>query len=61
MSRKVFQRKEYSIYRAGDGFIIHNTNGEFVKHHTHIRSFKKAKSIVDLCIRKIYKLIYAGA
>ena len=52
MSRKIFQRKEYSIYRAGDGFIIHNTNGEFVKHHTHIRSFKKAKSIVDLCIRK---------
>lgn len=52
MSRKVFQRKEYSIYRAGDGFIIHNTNGEFVKRHTHIRSFKKAKSIVDLCIRK---------
>ena len=52
MSRKVFQRKEYTIYRAGDGFIIHNTNGEFVKHHTHIRSFKKAKSIVDLCIRR---------
>ena len=52
MSWKVFQRKEYSIYRAGDGFIIHNSNGEFEKHHTHIRSFKKAKSIVDLCIRK---------
>lgn len=52
MSRKVFQRKEYSIYRAGDGFIIHNTNGEFEKHHTHIRSFKKAKSLIDLAVRK---------
>jgi hypothetical protein len=52
MSRKIFQRKEYSIYQVGDGYIVHNTNGEFTKHHTHIRSFKKAKSIIDLAVRK---------
>lgn len=51
-ARKIFQRKEYSIYKAKDGHIIHNTNGDFKKHHTHVRSFNKAKSIVDLCIRK---------
>ena len=51
-AKKIFQRKEYSIYRVKDGFIIHNTNGDFKKHHTHVRSFNKAKSIVDLCIRK---------
>ncbi len=52
MSRKIFQRKEYSIYRCSDGFVVHNTNKKFENGHTHIRSFKKAKSIVDLCIRK---------
>ena len=51
-AKKIFQRKEYSIYKAKDGYIIHNTNGDFRKHHTHVRSFNKAKSIVDLCIRK---------
>ena len=51
-AKKVFQRKEYSIYRASDGFIVHNTNLQFKGHHTHVRSFHKAKSLVDLCIRK---------
>ena len=51
-AKKIFQRKEYSIYRVKDGFIIHNTNLPFKGHHTHIRSFHKAKSLVDLCIRK---------
>ena len=51
-AKKIFQRKEYSIYKAKDGYIIHNTNGNFKNHHTHVRSFNKAKSIVDLCIRK---------
>mgnify|MGYP000431202029 CR=1 FL=1 len=52
MSRKIFQRKEYSIYRCSDGFVVHNTNKKFENGHTHIRSFKKAKSIIDLAVRK---------
>lgn len=51
-ARKIFQRKEYSIYKVGDGYIVHNTNKEFRIGHTHVRSFSKAKSIVDLCVRK---------
>lgn len=51
-AKKIFQRKEYSIYKASDGYIVHNTNKEFRIGHTHVRSFKKAKSIVDLAIRK---------
>ena len=43
-AKKIFQRKEYSIYRASDGFIIHNTNLPFKDHHTHIRDFHKDKS-----------------
>lgn len=51
-ARRIFQRKEYSIYKVSDGYIVHNTNKEFRIGHTHVRSFKKAKSIVDLCVRK---------
>lgn len=51
-ARKVFTRKEFSIYRVRDGYIVHNTNKPFEKGHTHIHSFNKAKSLVDLCIRK---------
>lgn len=51
-SRKVFQRKEYSIYAVHDGFIVHNTNKPFKLGHTHVKSFYKAKSFVDLCIRR---------
>ena len=51
-AKKIFQRKEYSIYKASDGYIVHNTNKEFRIGHTHVRSFNKAKSIVDLCVRK---------
>ena len=51
-ARKIFQHKEYSIYKVSDGYIVHNTNKEFRIGHTHVRSFSKAKSIVDLCVRK---------
>lgn len=51
-ARRIFQRKEYSIYKVSDGYIVHNTNKEFRIGHTHVRSFNKAKSIVDLCVRK---------
>lgn len=51
-ARRIFQRKEYSIYKVKRGYIVHNTNKEFRIGHTHVRSFNKAKSIVDLAIRK---------
>lgn len=50
--RKIYTRKEYSIYSVSDGFIIHNTKKRFDKGHTHVRSYHKAKSIIDLAIRK---------
>ena len=52
MSRKVFQRKEYSIYRAGDGFVVHNTNKDFKIGHTHVSNFYKAKILVIMAIKR---------
>lgn len=50
--RKIYQRKEYSIYKAGYGYIVHNTNKPFIDGHTHIYNYNKAKSIIDLAVRK---------
>ena len=52
MSSKVFQRKEYSIYRCGDGYIVHNVNKEFKHGHTHVSNFYKAKVLVIMAIKR---------
>lgn len=50
--RKIYQKKEYSIYKAGYGYIVHNTNKEFKYGHTHCKNFYKAKRLIDLAIKK---------
>ena len=52
MSRKIYQRKEYSIYKVSNGYIVHNTKKNFKEGHTHINNYFKAKSIIDLAVRK---------
>ena len=52
MSRKIYQRKEYSIYKVSNGYIVHNTKKMFKEGHTHVNNYFKAKSIIDLAIRK---------
>lgn len=52
MSRKIFQRKEYAIYKVKRGYIVHNTKKHFEEGHTHIHNYNKAKSIIDLAVRK---------
>lgn len=43
MSRKIFQRKEYSIYKCSDGYVVHNTNKIFATGHTHVSTFIKLR------------------
>ena len=50
-ARKIYQRKQYTIYQVRNGYIIHNINKDFEKGHTHVKSFHKAKSLIDLCVR----------
>lgn len=50
--QKIYQRKEYSIYKAGFGYIVHNTNKEFKTGHTHCKNFYKAKVLINLAIKK---------
>ena len=52
MSRKIFQRKEYSIYRCSDGFVVHNTNKKFENGHTHVNNFYKVRKKLPNTSRK---------
>lgn len=51
-ARKIYQRKEYVIYQVKHGYIVHNTKKHFEEGHTHIHNYFKAKSIIDLAVRK---------
>ena len=51
-ARKIYQRKEYVIYQVKYGYIVHNTKKHFEEGHTHIHTFNKAKSLIDLAVRK---------
>lgn len=48
----LYKKKNFKIYSAGNGYIVHNSNLEFSKHHTHINNFNTCKYIIDLCIHK---------
>ena len=49
----IYKKRNYNVYDSGrDQYIIHNSNYDFNNHHTHIRSFKTCKFIIDLAIHK---------
>lgn len=48
----IYSKNEYIIKKVCNDFLIINTNKEFRHGHTHVKSFKMAKTIIDNCIRK---------
>lgn len=55
-SKKIFEHENYIILEVKSknkiGYIIHNTNLPFEKAHTHLNSYKMAKTIIDNCLKK---------
>lgn len=49
---RIYKRKEFNLYSAGNGYIIHNSKGEFSQHHTHINNYHTAKYLIDLAVHK---------
>lgn len=50
--RKIYSKREYSIYKVSTGFIVHNTKKRFQEGHTHCNNYYKAKSLIHLAINK---------
>lgn len=52
MNNKVYEKSYYIIFKVRNGFIVYNTKKQFDEGHTHMRSFKASKTLIDLAIRK---------
>ena len=50
LGNQVYSKCEYIIIQVSRGFIIVNRRKEFPEGHTHIKTFKTAKYLVDLAI-----------
>ena len=49
----IYSKKNYNIYKISrQSFIIHNTKKKFEDGHTHIKNYKTAKYLIDLCIHR---------
>lgn len=46
MGRQVYQEDEFKIYRAGNSFIVHNSNYQFTDKHTHLYNLSIAKKVI---------------
>lgn len=49
---QVYSKKNFNIYRVATGYIVHNTDKEFVNGHTHLNGFESAKYVIDLALHK---------
>lgn len=52
MNNKVYEKSSYIIFRVKNGFIVYNTKKQFSEGHTHMKSFKASKTLIDLAINK---------
>ena len=52
MYNKIYERKEFMIFRVKEGYIVYNAKKSFQEGHTHLRHFEAAKTAFDLVIRK---------
>ena len=49
----IYKKRNFNVYDSGrDQYIIHNSNYEFDIAHTHIRSFKRCKFLINLALHK---------
>nr|DAH50412.1 MAG TPA: hypothetical protein [Caudoviricetes sp.] len=53
MSHQIYKNRQYKIYKAVGGYVVHNSNKPFEKGHTHIERFDTAKYLIHLSVKKI--------
>ena len=53
MSHQIYSNRQFKIYEAEHGFIVHNANKPFQEGHTHIDSFDTAKYLTKLAFQQI--------
>lgn len=52
MSIQVYQNTHFKVYKAGDGFIIHNIDKGFKSGHTHVQKYNTCMVLIKLLVNK---------
>ncbi|OFH99474.1 hypothetical protein CLOACE_22260 [Clostridium acetireducens DSM 10703] len=52
MSIQIYQNRDFKIYKAGDGFIVHNKHKNFKNGHTHVKKYSTCMVMIKLLERK---------
>lgn len=52
MNNKIYEKKEFMIFKVKEGYIAYNTKKNFQEGHTHLKHFEAAKTAIDLVINK---------
>lgn len=52
MFEKCYQKNQYIIFKVSDGLVVYNTEKRFKDGHTHLKSFRVAKTIIELSIKR---------
>lgn len=47
-----YKKKGFVIFPEGKDFIVYNTKKKFAEGHTHARSFKISRTLIDLALKK---------
>lgn len=48
----VYKMRNYKIYDAVNGYIVHNTSLPFEGHHTHVNNFNTCKYLINMSLYK---------
>lgn len=49
---KVYENGSYVVFVVDNGYILYNTEKEFINGHTHLKSLNMAKAIINNCMFK---------
>ena len=52
LSTQIYQSPDFKIYKAGDGYIVHNTHKNFKEGHTHVKSYDICMVMIKLIKRR---------
>jgi hypothetical protein len=53
MSVQIYQDPEFKIYKAGDGYIVHNRHKNFREGHTHVKKYDTCMLMIKLVEKKL--------
>jgi hypothetical protein len=52
MYMAIYSRENFEVHATGSGYVIHNTDYHFKEAHSHLKSFKQCKVIINNLIYK---------